>query len=48
MVLMDIGEIIEDQQVVSVEFSDRYLELQSLSCGLQLLDDISGAGDSTR
>ena len=45
MVLMDIGEIIEDQQVVSVEFSDRRLELQSLSCSLQPLDDISGAGE---
>ena len=45
MVLMNIGEIIKDQQVVSVEFSDRRLELQSLSCGLEPLDDISGAGE---
>ena len=45
MVLMDIGEIIEDQQVVSVEFGNRGLQLQSLSCSLQPLDEVSGSGE---
>ena len=45
LVLGDIGEIVEDHQVIFVELGDRGLELQSLSRQLQLLDDLGGAGE---
>ena len=45
MILVNVGEIIENQQVISVEPVDRRLELQGLSCSLQLLDNVGGAGE---
>jgi hypothetical protein len=45
MILVNVAEIIEDQQVISVEPVDRRLELQGLPCSLQLLDNVGGAGE---
>jgi site-specific DNA recombinase len=45
VILMYIGEVVEDQQVVFVELADGSFELQRLTSGLQLLHDLSGAGE---
>ena len=45
MILMYIGEVVEDQQVVFVELADGSFELQRLASCLQLLHDLRSAGE---
>ena len=45
LALLHVGEIVEDQEVILVEFLDGGGEAQLLAGGLQLLDEIGGAGE---
>ena len=45
LVLGDVGDVVEDEQVVLVELGDGGLELQVAPGGLQLLDEVGGAGE---
>ena len=45
LVLGDVGEIIEDEQVVLVEFVDGGFELQFPAGNLELLHEIGGPGE---
>ena len=45
MVLGDIGEVVEDQQVVFVEFGNGGFKGQFTAGNLQSLDEIGGAGE---
>jgi hypothetical protein len=46
LILGDVGEIVEDQQVVFVELSDRRFEGEFATRDLQPLDKIGGSGVS--
>src|SRR4051794_9722478 len=43
LALLDVGEVVEDQQVVLVELLDRDREPELLARRLQLLDEVGGA-----
>ena len=45
LVFVDVGEVVEDQQVVFVELGDGGLQREGLSGELQPLDEIGGAGE---
>ena len=45
LVLGDVGEVVEDQQVVAVEFGDGGLERQLPPGDLQPLHEIAGSGE---
>ena len=45
LILCDIGDIVEDEQVVAVELGDRGLERQFAPRGLQSLDEVGGADE---
>src|SRR5271154_350451 len=44
LVLGDIGDVVEDKQIVAVEFGDRTFERELTTSDLELLDQIGGAG----
>jgi hypothetical protein len=44
VILVDVGQVIEDQQVVFVELADGGFELKCLAGSLQLLHNVGGAG----
>ena len=45
LAFLDVGEIVEDQQAVFVELLDGGGQAQFLARGLELLDEIGGAGE---
>lgn len=45
LVTLNVGQVIEHEQVVAVELADRGLELECLACGLQALDEVGGSGE---
>ena len=45
LVLLEIGEIIKDDEVIFIELLDGAGEFEFLPCGLELLDQIGGAGE---
>src|SRR5271165_5996499 len=42
LILGDIGEIVEDQQMIFVELGDRRLEDEIAACDLQFLHEVGG------
>jgi hypothetical protein len=45
LILGDIGEIVEDQQMIFVELGDRRLEDEIAACDLELLHEVRGSGE---
>src|SRR5216684_7646486 len=43
LVLADIGDVVEDEQVILVELGDRAFEAEFAACDLQALDEFAGA-----
>src|SRR5271163_3767554 len=44
LVLGDIGDVVEDKQIVAIEFGDRTFERELAAGDLELLHQIGGAG----
>jgi hypothetical protein len=44
LIFSDIGEVVQDEQVILVEFGDCRFELECAPSGLELLDEIGRAG----
>ena len=45
LILGDIGEIVEDQKVIFIEFGDRGLEGEIAARDLKFLDEVGGSGE---
>lgn len=45
LILGDVGDVVEDEQVVTIEFGDGGLQGECLSGDLQALDEIGGSGE---
>lgn len=45
LILADIGEVIEDEEVILVELGERRLELEVAAGGLKPLHEVGGAGE---
>ena len=45
LILGDVGDVVEDEQIVAVELGDRGFERQFASRRLQALDEIGGTGE---
>ena len=45
VIFLDIGQVVEDQQVELVELGDVLGKREVLACRLQPLDEISGSGE---
>jgi hypothetical protein len=45
LILGDIGEIVEDQKVIFVEFGDRGFEGEIAASDLKFLDEVGGSGE---
>src|SRR5205814_5537495 len=48
LILGDVGDVVEDEQIVAVELGDRAFECELATSDLELLHQIGGAGNSTR
>src|SRR5450631_1509586 len=45
LILGDVGDVVEDKQIVAVEFGDSAFMCQLATSNLELLHEISGAGE---
>ena len=48
LILPDIGDVVEDEQVILVELGDRAFEAEFTARDLQALDEFAGRMNSTR